>query len=426
MRTTRTTSRRQLAYTCILGTTQLHLRCPWVIVWWSAAFPGLGHLLLAKYFKGYVLFFLEVIVNNGAHVNMALLYTFTGRFEEAKNVLDPRWLLLYLPAYLFAIWDSYRIAVDLNHHYILASREDAEIKPFAIGSLGINYIDKRTPWVSALWSALMPGTGQLYIQRLTTSFFVLPWWIAIIYLSRMLPAIHCTLLGDSSGAARVPDPQWFLNIPSVYFFSIYDAYANTVENNKLFEWEQDRFFKKHYQKPGFTMPIPFKGKRGGKLFLISTFEHSKHIELVLTAIQMKGVAKDDILVVPLDKRNEKRRLIDTIHYADGLSLLDLPLIAATTLSIFGAIYGFVMPWGPIIWGLIGVAAGICLGLFIKLLTAGKYAAGRTKKGKSAEVVIIVRCDEGNLEMVRKEFWDNHALGVRKLDLKDRPHEETHI
>jgi hypothetical protein len=36
-------------------------------------------------------------------------------------------------------------------------------------------------------------------------------------------------------------------VPSVYGFAVYDAYINTVENNKLFIDEQRNFLVKNYQ-----------------------------------------------------------------------------------------------------------------------------------------------------------------------------------
>lgn len=76
--------RRYMAYISTLGTSQLHLRNPFVIVWWSLAFPGLGHVLLSKYLRGYLLFVWELFVNTNAHINLAILYSFTGRFQMAK------------------------------------------------------------------------------------------------------------------------------------------------------------------------------------------------------------------------------------------------------------------------------------------------------------------------------------------------------
>lgn len=172
----------------------------------------------------------------------------------AKEVLDTRWMLLYMSTYLFAIWDSYRTTVDLNQVYILAAREDAEIKPFKMGAVEINYLDKRKPWVAVVWSFLMPGAGQLYIHRIVTATFVISWFVIIIYLSNALPAIHHTMLGQFDMAKSVVDKHWFLNIHSVYFFAIYDAYVNTVENNKLYDWEQAKFLKRNYQPMEFHMP----------------------------------------------------------------------------------------------------------------------------------------------------------------------------
>ena len=100
--------RRYLAYISTLGTTQLHLRNPFVIASWSLAFPGLGHLLLSKYLRGYLLFLWEIYLNVNAHVNLAILYSFTGRFQMAKDVLDIHWVLFYIPTFIFAVWDAYR------------------------------------------------------------------------------------------------------------------------------------------------------------------------------------------------------------------------------------------------------------------------------------------------------------------------------
>jgi len=151
------------------------------------------------------------------------------------------------------------------------------------------------------------------------------------------------------------------------------------------------------------------------MYVISTFEHSNYLELAITAIQMKGIAKENILCVPMDKRSENRQLFDTIHSADGLSLFDLPIIVATLCCLFGGIYGFVLKWGPIMWGLIGMAGGFSIGLTIKLITTKKYN-NRQKKLKSSEVVIIIDCNDNQLDMVKNTLWEHNALGVSKLSL----------
>lgn len=408
------TARRLVAYISLLGTTQLHLRNPFVIACWSAAFPGMGHLLLSKYLRGFALFLWELYINYMANINLLILYSFIGDFEKAKQVVDIRWMTLYIPTYIFAIWDSYRTTIDLNHIYMLAAREDAEISPFKIGSLEINYLDKRKPWVSAIWSLAVPGSGQLYIHRLLTASFLLLWWIAICYYSKLLPALHYTLLGDFTHAKSVLNMQWFLNIPSVHLFSMYDAYTNTVENNKLFDWEQSRFLKKHYKNSNFVMPFK-KCIRGDKMYVISTFEHSIYLELAITAIQMKGIRKENILAIPMDKRGEQGKLFDSIYSSDGVSLFDLPALVAVFFGVFGSIYGFVLKWGPLFWGLIAIAIGFSLGFIIKLILVKKYNHRQNNK-IGTEVVLIIECLENQMEMVKDTLWSNQALGVRKLNI----------
>lgn len=252
------TARRYIAHVSILGTTQMHLRSPSIIAWWSAAFPGFGHLLLSKYIRGFVLFIWEVIVNVQANINLAIIYSFQGEFDMAVHVLDPRWLLVYLPVYFFGIWDSHRTTVDLNKVYLLAEREEHRFNIFSIGAMEINYLDKRDPMMAAFWSAIVPGLGQLYIHRIITSFFVIFWAIIFFYLSHFLEGLLFLILGDIGQATSVLRGEYLLMLPSIYGFAVYDAYVNTVENNKLFEKEQRRYLQDNYQHPEFKL---LKGKK---------------------------------------------------------------------------------------------------------------------------------------------------------------------
>ena len=252
------TARRYIAYVSLLGTTQLHLRSPAIIAWWSAAYPGFGHLLLSKYLRGFVLFIWEVIVNVNANINLGIIYSFQGNIDMVIEVLDTRWVLVYLPVYFFGIWDSHRTTVDMNKVYLLAEREEHRFNIFSIGAMEINYLDKRNPLMAAFWSAVVPGLGQLYIHRIITAFFVIFWAILFYYLSNSLEAVTFLILGEVEQATSVLNQKYLLMLPSIYGFSIYDAYVNTIENNKLFEREQRKFLKDNYQHPQFRL---VKGKK---------------------------------------------------------------------------------------------------------------------------------------------------------------------
>ncbi|WP_449622445.1 hypothetical protein [Robertmurraya sp. Marseille-Q9965] len=247
--------RKYKAYVGAFGTTQLHLRNPYIIAWWSAAFPGFGHLLLSKYLRGYALFIWEIFLNNMSHLNQAMVFSFTGNIGMAKEVLDHRWTIMYIPVYLFAIWDSYRSTVDINRMFLLAERENADFNSYVIAGLEINYLDKRRPINAVIWSLFLPGLGQLYIHRVVTAIFTMVFMVAFVYYSKFLVAIHYLFMGDISQATAVLDIQWLLFMPSHYGFAVYDSYVNTVENNKLFESEQRKYLIENYQLNRVKMPV---------------------------------------------------------------------------------------------------------------------------------------------------------------------------
>jgi hypothetical protein len=246
-------SRRKVAHLSILGTTQLHLRSPLIIALWSVAFPGYGHLLLSKYIRGFALVIWEIFINQSTNLNLAMVLSFTGDIEGAKEVLDVRYMNLYIPVYLFAIWDSYRTTVDLNKIYLLSKREKSKIDVITLKPLEINYLDKRNPIVAAFWAMAIPSTGQLYIHRIVAAIFTLMTTVLYIHFSHLLEGVHYLFLGDIEKSTQVLNKQWLLYFPSFYFFTIYDSYINTVENNKLFDTEQKNFLKQHYQSPDFIV-----------------------------------------------------------------------------------------------------------------------------------------------------------------------------
>lgn len=247
------TARRYKAHVSTLGTTQLHLRNPYIIAWWSAAFPGFGHLLLSKYLRGYALFIWEVIVNIMANVNLAMIHSFQGNIDQAKEVLEPRWLLMYIPVYIFGIWDGYRTTVDMNRVYLLAERENHRFNSFTIGGLEINYLDKRNPIMSVIWSLFIPGLGQLYIHRILTAFFIIVGLVIFYYYSNVQEALLLLILGKIKEATSVLKQEWLLFLPSHYGFALYDSYINTVENNKLFDKELRNYVTENYQAKTFQI-----------------------------------------------------------------------------------------------------------------------------------------------------------------------------
>lgn len=148
------------------------------------------------------------------------------------------------------------------------------------------------------------------------------------------------------------------------------------------------------------------------MFVIATFENSISIELTITELQQNDIPNDKILAAPLDKKTEHQQLFDTIHQADGLSLFDLAAIIGTCLMLLGAIYGFILEWGPIIWGIIGAVSGLLIGFLIKMVLIKRRKSGI--KSFSSEIVLMIRCENHQWHMIENILWKNGALGLSRI------------
>ncbi|WP_409298569.1 hypothetical protein V1498_09610 [Peribacillus sp. SCS-26] len=246
-------NRRESAKLSLWGTSIIHARNPVMVALWSMAFPGYGHLLLNKYIRGYALIAWEFFINQETNLNLAIIYTFTGSFSNAKSILNLDYLYLYIPIYLFSIWDSYRSTVEMNNIYYLDKKRKKMVEVQVISPFEINYLEKRKPLVAVLWSMAVPSLGQFYLNHIFSALFALVMTLLIVHYSHFLEAFHLLLLGDIKGSTAMIKPQWLLYLPSLYFFNIYESYERSVENNKLFEMEQKRFLQQRYQGPVFRV-----------------------------------------------------------------------------------------------------------------------------------------------------------------------------
>jgi hypothetical protein len=238
-----------------LGALGTHLRNPWVSAWWSAALPGFGHMLISNHFSGVILIVWEFFINIQAHLNIAIVLSLTGRFEEARAAVDHRWLLLYVAVYVYAIWDSYAETIEQNKYYIIAEREDFPISPSKVTALEFGFGKRRKPLLAIMWSLLMPGLGHLYVRKIEEALVLLVSWIATAYMSHICEAVVFTLVGDFAGARAIVDYNWFLFAPSLYGYAAYASYAAVVEVNKYTDAEQARYLKQSYMDAEFTMPL---------------------------------------------------------------------------------------------------------------------------------------------------------------------------
>ncbi|MEH7417245.1 hypothetical protein V7266_18335 [Neobacillus drentensis] len=150
------------------------------------------------------------------------------------------------------------------------------------------------------------------------------------------------------------------------------------------------------------------------MYVIASFEHSFHLELSINELESKGLKKENIFIVPLVPKMGQSKIFDTIHRSDGISLFDAPAILGTFLAVLGAIYGYILNWGPIIWGLIGLGMGFVLGFIFELINRKKLNRKRRIESPT-EVVVMVKCYENQSEMVAEVLYEYFAFGVAKVN-----------
>ncbi|MNC19963.1 hypothetical protein D3C75_679030 [compost metagenome] len=235
-----------MSVTASSGTTYLKYKNPLMVVWWSAAFPGFGHLFLNQYIRGVLLTLAEVILNTLAHINQALMYSFSGRFLMAKNILEIRWAVAYMLIYMLTVWDSYVNARSLNKLYRLAKLENARISPGGVFGREIQFIDRRSRAAAAVVSLFFPGMGQLYNQRVGLAFYGIFWWGIYSSLSFVPIALHHLLIGDLPGSTAVLKCHWLLFMPSVAGGATYHAFETAGERNYLLRVEQRQYLQERY------------------------------------------------------------------------------------------------------------------------------------------------------------------------------------
>ena len=74
------------------------------------------------------------------------------------------------------------------------------------------------------------------------------------------------------------------------------------------------------------------------------------------------IPKDALLAIPIIKTPVEKKYLDPYN-SDGLNMF-LVACLGMVLMLLGSIYGFVLYWGPIIWGLIGLISGSLIGIAI--------------------------------------------------------------
>ena len=231
----------------ILDINYVKRRPPWIVAWWSAALPGLGHIHSGHYLKGLILMSGEILLNNFSNLNLSIFYTMILNFEKARDVINYNWLILYCGIFVFAIWDSYRICIETNKYSLIEeSLHSRELDFSTMNTLGVNFLDKRNPHMALMWSFVFSGLYHICNNKLLSGLTLLSWNMVVAYYTKIPEMLRFTLTGQFERISAVIDIQWLLFFPSIFMFSIYDAYTHAIYYNQLYEEEQILHFNKRF------------------------------------------------------------------------------------------------------------------------------------------------------------------------------------
>jgi hypothetical protein len=238
--------RHPMATISMFGITHFHRQNPYLVAWWSAAYPGFGHYLLNQYVRATILTLIEVTINTLAHINESIVYTFCGNFEKAASVLRPEWVFGYLMIYFFAIGDSFRSTLMQNKLCHLAELENNPICSVHLHPLEIQYLEQKNPFLALWYSIMFPGLGQLYNHQFVLAFYAIFWWWFYLIMSHVYESAFYMITGNLQQAISVLNIHWLLFLPSIVGGATYHAFIIVIEHNRLYRMEQRRYLAERY------------------------------------------------------------------------------------------------------------------------------------------------------------------------------------
>lgn len=156
------------------------------------------------------------------------------------------------------------------------------------------------------------------------------------------------------------------------------------------------------------------------MIMIGIFEQSIELEQALAVLEKDFVSRNQIMLVFLDNKpmsafDEFKNLRDVVSNS-----FEVGMACATGCAVIGACVGFILTWGPIIWGLIGTLSGFTVGYSLYY-----FSQRRKTHSKSpvcdAEAAVMIQCTEEQLTEIKKILWKYHALAVGQLN--DQPKEK---
>jgi hypothetical protein len=152
------------------------------------------------------------------------------------------------------------------------------------------------------------------------------------------------------------------------------------------------------------------------MLIISNFKHSLEVEEALAVLEKKGIPKNSMMMVMMESEKSKPVAKLTQPLEQTTLPFEIGMACGTAASVFGISIGFLLAWGPIIWGLITAVTGFFAASGVTLWV--QSASNRNilrKKTKRPELTLIIRCGEEHLQMVYQVLWHYQAMSIGRVN-----------
>lgn len=126
------------------------------------------------------------------------------------------------------------------------------------------------------------------------------------------------------------------------------------------------------------------------MYLVAGFESTPYLEMALRELEENDIDRTGIVTVEMEAQTFPPTLFDSIHYSDGVSVLDAMAAWGVVFSVFGIVYGSEVKYGPLALGLTGLAVGALIGFIIDVIR--HPAKGKTKASRNVEVFMLIPCE----------------------------------
>lgn len=143
--------------------------------------------------------------------------------------------------------------------------------------------------------------------------------------------------------------------------------------------------------------------------VVASFKLNKNLEKAIAELEYYGIDRGNILALPLLTMADRQ-----LHIPNNKILFENAPIIGTILMLLGTIYGFILRWGPIFWGLIGLIVGMISGIIIDLyrVKRKKDKQQNDEDGKLTEVFLLVHCSNKEQALfVKEKLWQHLPNGV---------------